>query len=1293
MSLMQTWGPQFHISVRNKGRLYQQQGRVRQVPPESGEIVRAEVEGSRTYIVTLGQAQGQPRVTCTCPDFVSGQYCKHIYATLLDVTHNGITGSDDDTQTVTPGESSISSVDLDDGAPPPPPKARRRQGPSRPATPAEPEWVGRLTLLRPSSTLFVDGAAAAPATNVRQVCYVVSVELSRQHNGLVVELFQRTPVRTGWSALKRLRIAAGTLGELYDPTDRELCALLLGAASVSETSPSWSGSYDRPLDGYRVLPSARQTMLRRLIETGRCFLDDGDSLTDEPTSQPIPLSWDGPEPWMLWMVGREDEQAMTVTVELRRGSTATGSTEEGTRQERQERQERAERQERVERVDVIQPRLMLGGENGLVFIGQKAAPLDDRDAFAWASQFRDALRDKGDVEPIRVPLADVERFLDRLYLLPNLPEIELPPGVAREERRMEPTPHFELFSPRVGDGVGESRTASKNMLTGRLWFAYENYRIKPGQPGRFVPATATIETDDDATESDENTQLETDDEQATSVSAAVPEIDDTDGDADVQDTDENANVDADDQSAAAPQQVLLRRDLRREEEALSSLVTLGYRPDGAMATAQSLGGTLATKFMPHVVSTLLSRGWIVKADRRIIRQAGAPSLSITSGIDWFELHGGVRFQSQSGDQTVGLPEILNALRRGESMVTLGDGTQGLLPEQWLKEHGLLWSIGEVEDDHLRFRMSQAALLDALLDEQVLVDVDARFAEARDRLRHFDGITPLDAPLSFVGNLRPYQRDGLGWLAFLRWFGMGGILADDMGLGKTIQVLAMLDDYYAAARATIPDGSNASTSDENNANGADNGRSPTLSPPTHRPTLVIAPRSVVFNWIDEAQRFTPNLRVLSYNGTERQSLRDAFAHHDLIVTSYGLMRRDIQELRKHAFHYLVLDEAQAIKNPGSQVAKASRLLTAEHRLALTGTPVENHLGDLWSIFEFLNPGMLGSATHFGDLVKWASQESRYARNRAANATPLGMPDNGEGGAEDDADLENLGGGVDDAMRSTQVATQVGRSLRPFILRRTKRQVLDDLPEKTEQTIHCEMESAQRKVYDDLLRHYRGTLLAQSGASGNATGSTPATAGGNSMIVLEALLRLRQAACHPGLIDPSRCDEPSAKLEALLENVRELIAEGHKALIFSQFTSFLSIVRKRLETEDIRYEYLDGQTRHRKQRVQRFQTDPDCPLFLISLKAGGLGLNLTAADYVFILDPWWNPAVENQAIDRAHRIGQTQHVFAYRMICENTVEQRIAELQDKKRNLADAIIGEQQESLLRSLTRDDLEKLLS
>jgi SNF2 family DNA or RNA helicase len=342
-----------------------------------------------------------------------------------------------------------------------------------------------------------------------------------------------------------------------------------------------------------------------------------------------------------------------------------------------------------------------------------------------------------------------------------------------------------------------------------------------------------------------------------------------------------------------------------------------------------------------------------------------------------------------------------------------------------------------------------------------------------------------------------------------------------------------------------------------------------------------------------------------------------------------------------FDYAVLDEAQAIKNASSESAKAARLLRSEHRLTLSGTPVQNHLGELWSLFEFLNPGMMGSASVFRELT-----------GSAIGADPAGRE-------------------------------MLAKALRPFILRRTKEQVARDLPEKLEQTVFCELEAEQRKLYNELRDHYRTSLLDRIAREGMNKAKIQ---------VLEALLRLRQAACHPGLIDKANIDHASAKLDALMGHIEDVLEEGHKVLVFSQFTSFLSIVKRKLDANKTVYEYLDGKTRDRQARVERFQNDPACKLFLISLKAGGLGLNLTAAEYVFLLDPWWNPAVEAQAIDRAHRIGQTRRVFAYRLIAKDTVEEKVLQLQQSKKDLADAIINADN-SLIRSLKKDDLELLLS
>jgi superfamily II DNA or RNA helicase len=651
--------------------------------------------------------------------------------------------------------------------------------------------------------------------------------------------------------------------------------------------------------------------------------------------------------------------------------------------------------------------------------------------------------------------------------------------------------------------------------------------------------------------------------------------------------------------------LVIRRDPRTESAADVKLFELGFRE----AKDPRLDpGTLElpAKRMAQVTKELVAGGWRVEAEGKLIRPVGEFKLALSTGIDWFELDGGIDY----GDQRVGLPELLAAARRGDAMIELGDGSMGMLPEEWLKKYGMLADLATAENGSLRFGSAQAGMLDALLAAQPEIRVDAAFEKVRENLRQFEGVVALDSPSGFHGELRPYQREGLGWLDYLQRFGFGGILADDMGLGKTIQVLALLQRRRAHRQAKGP-------------------------------SLAVVPRSLVFNWVQEAAKFTPRLRVLDYTGPSRHALRESFADYDLIITTYGTVRTDIAELTQFEFDYVMLDEAQAIKNAESQSAKAARLLRGRHRLAISGTPIENHLGELWSIFEFLNPGMLGSDTVF----------KRYV----GTGTSLEQTDR----------------------------VLLAKALRPFILRRTKQQVVQDLPEKTEQTLYCDMEAEQKRCYEELRAHYRDALLRKDTAELNRS----------KIEVLEALLRLRQAACHPGLISSELAGETSAKLELLLPSIAEVVEEGHKVLVFSQFTSFLAIVRERLDQEKITYEYLDGRTRNRAAKVERFQTDAECPVFLISLKAGGLGLNLTAAEYVYLLDPWWNPAVEAQAIDRSHRIGQTQHVFAYRLICRGSVEEKILDLQQKKRDLADAILSADNRGVIQSLTREDLEFLLS
>jgi len=504
---------------------------------------------------------------------------------------------------------------------------------------------------------------------------------------------------------------------------------------------------------------------------------------------------------------------------------------------------------------------------------------------------------------------------------------------------------------------------------------------------------------------------------------------------------------------------LVRRDLAAEARAGERLGDLGFRP---AVTEMPPGRVLEipASRVPPTVRTLLDESWLVEVAGKLHRVHDKVDLRVSSGIDWFDVKGGLDF----GGETVPFPALLAALRRGERYVPLGDGSLGILPEEWLRRFSPLAAVGRPAGEGLRFSRAQASIVDALVAGEPEAVSDEEFARVREGLARFAEIAPAEAPSGFQGELREYQKVGLGWFHALRDFGFGGCLADDMGLGKTVQLLALLA---------------------------------TRREPRQGPTLVVAPRSLTFNWLAEAARFTPELSVLDFTGISRERDPAALASYDLVLTTYGTLRRDIELLREVEFDYVVLDEAQAIKNRESQSAKAARLLKGRHRLALTGTPVENHLGELGSLLEFLNPGLFGG--------------SSLLRARA-------------GGARLDA----------------ETLARLSRSLRPFLLRRTKEEVVKELPEKTEQTLFCELPARQRRLYDELRDHYRNALSEQIGEQGLAK---------TKILVLEALLRLRQAACHPGLLDPKAAAGPSAKLDLLLPQLREVLDEGHKALVFS------------------------------------------------------------------------------------------------------------------------------------------------
>lgn len=814
---------------------------------------------------------------------------------------------------------------------------------------------------------------------------------------------------------------------------------------------------------------------------------------------------------------------------------------------------------------------------GAIFCHDWAAPLDDNDAFDWIL----LLRKHG---TIRVPAEEAGEFVDTLLQMPEMPRIEMPEDLKWEEVSIDPVPCLRAWA--------RNGKYSQQLLWIDVSFDYEGHIVKAGTPGRGIYQ-------------------------------------------------KNQNR-------------YLRRNISFEHDAVNRLTELKVNEAPIYAEAPR---QIVAKDFSTLASALLAEGWRIEAEGKSLRHPGEFNISVTSGIDWFELHGEVDF----GGISARLPELLAALRKGEDTVLLGDGTYGVLPEEWLKKYGPLAEVGDTQEDYIRFTPGQVGLLDALLASQPKVTFDETFSHARDRLLSFKGIQPIDPPETFQGELRPYQRDGLGWLNFLQEFHFGGCLADDMGLGKTVQVLALLEGRRQrstsnAQRSTFNAESENGEATKNKKLRGDKETELAPTPPTLQhsntpplqhsnssssPSLAVVPKSLVYNWIQEAARFAPGLRVLDHTGNNRVKGVEHFVDYDLIITTYGTLRQDIALLKDYSFDCCILDEAQTIKNAKTAAAKAARLVQAGHRLALSGTPIENHLGELWSLFEFLNPGMLGNASVFG-----------MTGSASRNPDPV-------------------------------TKEILSKALRPFILRRTKDQVAKDLPPKLEQTLYCELGSRQRKQYNDLRDHYRALLLKKIDDVGIMR---------SKIHILEALLRLRQAAIHPGLIDPARSDGPSAKLEMLLPQIREVLDEGHKALVFSQFTKMLGILREHLDKDGVNYEYLDGSTSDRQPRIERFQNDPDCKLFLISLKAGGLGLNLTAADYVFLLDPWWNPAVESQAIDRAHRIGQTRQVFAYRLIARDTVEEKVLQLQETKRNLADAIINADN-SLIRSMGKKELELLLS
>jgi len=570
---------------------------------------------------------------------------------------------------------------------------------------------------------------------------------------------------------------------------------------------------------------------------------------------------------------------------------------------------------------------------------------------------------------------------------------------------------------------------------------------------------------------------------------------------------------------------------------------------------------------------------------------------LSSGIDFLEGDASLELQGQK----FSLFDVIQQYHKNR-YIQLSDGTQAILNEKYIQR---LERLFKKKKDKVKLSFFDLPLVEELLEEKI---ANEYFAQSRQVFAGFNDLQKKKVKLPAVqAQLRPYQEQGFKWLAYLHQHKLGGCLADDMGLGKTLQTITMLSTVYPAQK---------------------------------KPSLIVMPKSLLFNWENELRKFNPALTSYTYYATTRD-LDEAVKHH-LILTTYAILRNDIEKFKEQEFYYTILDESQNAKNLNSQVSKAVMLLHGQHRLALSGTPVENNLTELYALFRYLNPAMFGSADEF----------NRYY------TLPI----------QQNSDKE--------------VAAELRRKVYPFILRRLKKDVIKELPSKIEQTLFVEMSEEQKRLYEERRRYYQTFLKSQITKEGIQK---------SQFFILQALTELRQIASVP----ESKSDNlvSSAKREALLEHILEAAANGHKMLVFTNFLNGVELIGQDLNQAGLDFVEMTGSTstRTRQEMVNRFQQDPQCRVFLMTLKTGGVGLNLTAADMIFIFDPWWNTAAENQAIDRAHRIGQDKTVFSYRLITKGTIEEKIMHLQEKKKELFDNIIASDSASI-KSLSENDIEFML-
>ena len=660
----------------------------------------------------------------------------------------------------------------------------------------------------------------------------------------------------------------------------------------------------------------------------------------------------------------------------------------------------------------------------------------------------------------------------------------------------------------------------------------------------------------------------------------------------------------------------VKRNLKHEQEAYAMLLACRFVP--MQTNNLALEKENAIDFYNYYIKQA-GDGWkfVEKDDMSFFKLMDEP-FKLCADInfskeaeDSFEIF----LYGKVGEEIINFDEIYDTIQSGEKYSRIRSLGFVEYPAQDIYSIMRAFNSFDVyrnNDNKFIVKTYRAGLLSELKNLNVELVLSDEFKKFWEQISTFSPDENLELPKGATAEFREYQLKGFGWLWFMYKYGLNGILADDMGLGKTLQALTVLQ------KAKEVDGP--------------------------MPVLVICPTTVVFNWESEIQKFAPELSCLKLAGAERRALFKEIPNYDVIITSYALIRRDIEKLKDINFRYVILDESQNIKNAMSQTAQAVKKLNAVHKLALSGTPIENKLEELWSVFDFLMPGFLLSVAEFN---------SRYVN-------PI---------------MER---------QDKTVEKRLKLQIYPFILRRMKRDVAKDLPDKVENIAYCELTDEQKDFYLQVLDSTKEELFKSIEQNGLEK---------SRLSIFSALLRLRQICCHPRLYDKENVKHvmSSGKFEKLKVLLEEIISEGHRVLLFSQFVNMLDIVKGWLEREGIEYEYLTGKTKDRQAAVERFNNSK-IPIFLISLKAGGTGLNLTGADYVIHYDPWWNPAVEDQATDRAYRIGQTKKVFVYRLITKNTVEEKIQKLKTIKRNLVDSVISVDR-NIVKSLTMDDIRDIFS